>query len=256
MQKQSLRRLSMPQKLDKLNTGIKGLDDDLRELFAICEDKKKLDTIKQVIANKDISSEEFSKVIPEVLITLSLYLSGPQLILLLDNINEGAVGLVREAKSLIDENFGNLFENETAKSILKSKATEEEGEDAESITGDTIQGIQHYFLWEDEPPKLLPAVRMGFKNRKGKILLSTRLDWDDFSFLLRSLSRIFVELLEKGKPLAELGQINLSYSEKVSKNMEEALGNLQKTKEIMPIYKAKTKTAKKKRSVKDSTSQN
>lgn len=245
----------MPKDLDRIKTGIKSLDGGLRELFAICEDRKKLNAIKKAIANKDISSEEFSKVVPEVLITLSLYLSDPQLILLLDNINEGAVGLVREAKSLIEENFGNLFENENAKSILKSQVTEE-GEDAESIIGDTIHGISRYFIWEDEPPELLPAVSMAFRNRKKKILLKTRLDWDDFSFLLKGLSEIFVELLEKGKPLAELGQLKLSYSGRVTENIEETLGNLQKMKEIMPIYKAKTETTNKKRSVKDSSSKN
>jgi len=245
----------MPQKLDKLNTGIKGLDDDLRELFAICEDKKKLNTIKQAIANKDISSEEFSKVVPEHLITFSFFLTGPQIIFLLDSINEEGVGLVKEAKSLIEKHFGNLFENENAKSILK-KMTEGEQDGGESLADEVIRRVQYYFMWEDDPPKLTPAVRMALKNRKRKILLKTRLDWEDFSLLLKNLSEIFVELLKRGKPLAELGQIDLSDSEKIAKNIEETLGNLQKIKEIMPIYKAKTETDNNKRSVKDSSSQN
>ena len=91
----------MSQKLDELKTGIKGLDDDLRELFAICEDKKKLDTIKQAIADKDISSEEFEKVVPEVLLTFSLTLAGPQFTILLDEINEEVVGLIKKAKRVI-----------------------------------------------------------------------------------------------------------------------------------------------------------
>ena len=242
----------MPQKLDKLSTGIKGLDADLQELFAICEDKKKLDTIKQAIANKDISSEEFSKIVPKVLITFSLFLTGPQFIFFLDDINEGAVGLVKEAKSLIEKHFGNLFENENAKSMLK-KMTGGEREYEESLADETISGIAHYLIWEDVPPELTPAVRMAFKNRKKKILLNTRLDWEDVTFVLRGLSEIFVELLEKGKPLAELGQLDLSYYPKVVKNVEETLGNLRKMKEIMPIYKAKTETDNNKQSVKDSS---
>lgn len=242
----------MAQKLDEIKTGMKGLDDDLRELFAICEDKEKLNTIKQAIANKDISSEEFSKVVPKSLITCSLFLAGPQFIFLLDDINEGAVGLVREAKSLIEKHFGNLFENENAKSMLE-KMTRGEREHKGSLADEEIVGVEYYFTWEDDPPELTPAARMAFKNRKKKILLNTRLDWKDFSFLLKTLSEIFVELLEKGKSLAALGQIDLSDSQKVSKNIEETLGNLQKTKEIMPIYKAKTETDNNKQSVKDSS---
>ncbi len=244
----------MPQKLDKLSTGINSLDDNLRELFAICEDKKKLDTIKQAIADKDISSEEFSKVVPKVLIELSIILNGPQSILLLDKIKDGSVGLVKEAKSLIEKHFGNLFESKIARSMLMSEVTKEEREHIEYLTDETIQGIGYYLIWEDNPPELTPAVRIAFKNRKHKMLLNTRLDWEDFSFLLKILSEIFVKLLEKGKPLAELGQIDLSVSEKVAKNIEEALGNLQKMKEIMPIYKAKPETDSNKQSVKDSSS--
>lgn len=243
----------MSQKLDKVKTGIKGLDDDLRELFAICEDKKKLNTIKQAIANKDISSEEFSKVVPESLITFSIFLTGPQFIFLLDDINEEAIGLVKEAKSLIEKHFGNIFENENAKSMLRSKVTTEERGHIESITDEAIRGIAYYLIWEDDPPELTPAARIAFKNRKRKILLNTRLDWEDFSFLLKILSEIFVELLEKGKSLAELGQLDLSDSQKVLKNIKETLGNLRKMKEIMPIYKAKTETDSNKQSVKDSS---
>jgi len=242
----------MSQELDELKTGMKGLDDDLRELFAICDDKEKLNTIKQAIANKDISSEEFAKVVPDVLITFSLMLAGPQFIFLLDKINEEAVGLVKKAKSLIEKHFGNLLENENAKSMLKKVMTPEERGHVESLADETIQGIAHYLIWEDDPPELTPAARIAFKNRKMKILLNTRLDWEDFSGLLKSLSEIFVELLEKGKLLAELGQIDLSDSQEVLKNIEETLGNLQKTKKIMPIYKAKTETHSNKQSVEDS----
>lgn len=242
----------MSKKLDEVKTGMKDLDNDLRELFALCEDKKKLSTIKEAIANKDISIEEFTKVVPKSLVAFSFLLTGPQFILLLDDINEEAVGLVKEAKSLIEKHFGNLFENKITKSILK-KIIGGEQEHIESLVDETIQGIAHYLVWEDEPPELTPATRIAFKNRKSKILLNTRLDWEDFSFFLKNLSKIFVELLEKGKPLAELGQLDLSYSQKVAENIEETLGNMQKTKEIMPIYKAKTETDSNKKSVEDSS---
>lgn len=238
-----MRRLSMSQKLYKVSTGIKSLDDDLRELFAICEDKKQLSTIKQAIANKDISAEDFSKIVPEILIAFSFFLTGPQFTFLLGDINKEAVGLVEDAKSLIEEHFGNLFENELAKSMFKEMSKGQQG-DSGSLMDDVIQGIGYYLIWEDEPPELTPAVRIAFKNRKRKILLKTRLDWEDLSFLLNKLTEIFVKLLEKGKPLAELGQLDLSDSQEVAKSIEKTLGNLQKIKEIMPIYKAKTDSNK------------
>ena len=241
----------MPKDRDKINTGVQGLDGDLRELFSICDDKKKLNTIKQAIANKNISSENFSKVVPEVLIRLSFFVSEPQFSINLKRVNKEAVDLVKKAKSLIEKHFGNLFKNKIAKSILEKKMTEEE---SETLSDEIIRGIGYYFTWEHEPPELTPTIRISLKNKRRKILLNTRLDWEDFSIFLKNLSKLFVELLEKGKPLAELGQIDLSESEKVLKDIEETLENLQKMKEIMPVYKAKNKTDKKKQSVKDSSS--
>jgi len=245
----------MSRKLDELNTGIEGLDDGLRELFEICEDKEKLTIIKQAIADKDISREEFEKVVPEILITFSLYLSGPQFEFLLRQINEEAVVLVQEAKSLIEKHFSNIFENEIAKSMLDSVITEEDREHSDTLGDETIRGAEYHLLWENDPPELTPAVRIAFKNQKAKVLLNTRLDWEDFSFLLSNLAEIFVDLLEKGKTLAELGQIDLSYSQKVSKDIEETLVNLQKMKEIMPVYQARGEADKNEQSEKDSSSQ-
>ncbi len=247
-----LRILNMSQKLNELKTGIKSLDDDLRELFGICEDKKKLSVIKKAIAKKDISSEEFSKIVPESLIRLSFVLTGPpQFVLLLEQINEEAVSLVEEAKSLIEEHFGSLVQNKNAKSIFKKII--KEGEQEESLADKVIRGVKYYFVWEGEPPELTPAVRVALVNRKRKILLDTGLDWEDFSLLLKNLSEIFVELLEKGKPLAESGQVDLSDSKEASESIEKALASLKKIKKIMHIYKAKTETDNKKQSVKNSS---
>lgn len=243
----------MSQTLDNLSTGVKGLDKDLRELFVICEDEKKLDTIKQAIANKEISSEEFSKVVPDVLVKLSYYLDGPRFVILSEQVNEEAIDLCKDAKLLLEKHFGNLFENENAKSMLRSNVTTKAREQIDSLADETIRGIGYYFMWEDDPPELTPAVRIAFKNKKGKILLNTRLDWDDFSFLVSNLAEILVELLEKGKTLAELGQIDLSYSQKVLKRIEETSETLQKTNEIMPIYTADTETDKNEQSVNDSS---
>ncbi len=242
----------MSQKLSELNTGSQSLDDDLRELFAICDDTKKLNTIKQAIADTDISSEKFSQVVPELLTRLSILLSAPQFIIVLDRINKEAVGLVEEAKSLIEKHFANLFENEHAKSYLKQRTKEEE-ESEPSLADEVIRGFSYYFIWEGNSPELTPAVRIAFKNQKKEILLQTGLDWEDFSLHLNNLAKLFVILLEKGKPLAELEQVDLSDSQKVLKNIEQTLDNLQKIKEIMPIYKAKTETDSNNESVKDSS---
>lgn len=232
--------MSQKPKLDKLNTGIKGLDDDLLMLFAIFEDKERLDCIKKAIADEGISTDEFSKIVPKSLINLSIVLTGSQFAYILGKTNKEAVDSVKKAKSLIEKHFANLFENENTQSVLNSKATREERKHAESITDERVMGIAHYFIWEDNPPELTPAVRVAFKNQKKKILLNTRFDWIDLGCMVENLSEIFLDLLEKGKPLAELGQLDLSDSQNVAEKIEETLVNLQKAKDLMPVYKAKT----------------
>jgi hypothetical protein len=67
--------------------------------------------------------------------------------------------------------FGDLFENKIARSLLK-KMRAGKRENIESLADEAIQGIEYYFIWENKPPELTPAVRMVLKNQKKKILLT------------------------------------------------------------------------------------
>lgn len=235
-----------------LKTGIKGLDKDLKVLFDICESKK-LVTIKNAIANKKISNDDFAKVVPESLVRLALALTGPQFNLFLDDVYKNSIPLVKQAKSLIEKHFGNLFENEAAKSLLK-KHTEEPEDKGESLADKVISRVSHYRVWEGNPPELTPAVHIGFKNKKGKILFDSTLDWEDLSFVLEALAEVLAGLLDKGKSLAKDKQIDLSDAQKVGERIRKTLEEFEKIKKLAPTYKIKIEgeSKKEKESTRDS----
>lgn len=222
-----------------LKTGNKQLDADLKELFEICESEK-LNTIKKAIADKDISIDDFVKLVPESLIRLSSNLVGAQFNLLVEKLSGDCIPLITKAKSLIEKHFGNLFENEGAKSILKKEMRESDIHE-ESLADKAISAVAYYREWYGTPPELTPSVEMGFKNKKGKILWDVSLDWEDLSFLLEALSEILNGLLDKGKPLAEHELINLSDTKKIGERIRKTLESFENIKKLAPIYKIKIK---------------
>jgi hypothetical protein len=223
---------------------MKGLDQDLKELFEICQTKR-LDTIKRAVANSELSSEDFLKIVPKSLIRLSANLTGPGFNLLLEEVYDDSIHLLREARSLIEEHFGNLFENPAARSVL-SKEREIRDKVEDSLADSSISGFNYYCIWTSSAPELTPAVRIGMKNRKGKLLLDTTTDWRELSYLLQGFTEIFVELLEKGKALAETGQIDLSDAEEVGERIGKTLESFRKIEELGPSYKIKTRTKRRK----------
>lgn len=226
-----------------VRTGLKELDADLNELFRICESKK-LANIKKAIANKTLSNDDFRKVVPESLLRLAASLPYPQFNLLLENVHEGSIPLIKRAKSLIEEHFGDLFEHKAAKSLLKNMG-KSEGK-GESLADKTISGIGYYCSWAGSPPKLIPVVHIGFKNKNGKILFDSTLDWEDLSFLLEALAEVLAGLLDKGKSLAEAKQIDLSDAQKTGERIRKTLEEFEKIKKLAPTYKIKIEGASKK----------
>jgi hypothetical protein len=223
----------------KIRTGIEQLDEDLIGLFELCDDNNRLDAVKNAIANKDITTEEFAKIVPESIVRLSVALNGPQYnLFLLEKIREDSISLVEQAKNLLDKHFPNLFENKAAKSTLK-KEMAEPPESEESLADKVISGVGYYCKWDGAPPKLTPAIHISFKNKKRKILLDSVLEWDDLSFVVETLTGAFVDLLEKGKALVELGQLDLSEAAKVGERIGRTFEDLEKVKKLAHSYKVK-----------------
>lgn len=227
-----------------IKTGIKQLDEDLNGLFELCESNR-LDTVKKAIANKSITSEEFAKIVPESLIRLSMLLIGPQYNLFIENINEASIQSLEQAKSLLEKHFANLFENKAARSALK-KEVQAPPKIEETLSDKAISGIGYYCKWDGTPPELMPAIHISFKNKKRKILLDSILDWDDLIFLLEALTSAFVVLLEKGKSLAELEQLDLSDAPKVGERIGRTFQEFQKVKNLANAYKVKIVTPEEK----------
>lgn len=239
----------MPQNLKKFETGSKELDNDLKELFDICESDK-LDTVKQAILNKELSEEDFSKVVPVSLIRLSFLLTGPQFNILLEKIHKDSIPFVKKAKSLLEVHFNNLFDSKPAKSLMEDMISQPQ-DVGEALGDKVVSRITHYFVWEGSPPKLTPAVHLGFKNRKGKLLFDTRVDWDDLSSILEKLSGIFSELLERGKSLAKSRKVDLDYASDVKDRVIRILENFKKIQDVLPTYIVEGKKKQKKKKAKD-----
>jgi len=232
----------MPPSSTNIETGSEQLDADLKEFFEICKSDK-LEAIKEAISNEGLSSAEFGEIVPNSLIRLVGILSGVQFNFLVESMRKESIPLLREARSLMEEHFGNLLEHKAAREALR-KDIKASLDSEESMADKSISAVTFFHTFAGSPPELIPAVKIAFKNKKGKILLDSYLDWEDLSFLLKAFSRVLVELLEAGKALVDLNQLDLSDAEKVGESLTKTLSRLRKITELAPKFKVKVETVR------------
>jgi hypothetical protein len=218
-----------------IQTGSARLDEDLRDLFETC-DSERLAIVKEAIADKNISPEKLGELVPTAIIRLSsLFLSDLSFSQFLQRRSEQSRALLQEARSLFVKHFAGMVDNEAAMSILKKEGSDA-APDEESLTDKSIAGVSHIAAWLGTPPELVPAVRIGFKDRRGKILLDITEDWEDISYLVAALTAVLKRLLEEGRPLAESKQIDLEYAGRVGKHLRKTKEALAQLEELAPAF--------------------
>lgn len=226
----------------KISTGDRQFDKDIEELFDICKGDKnqRLVNICKAIEDKDISQEDFASVVPESLIRLGFALTGSAYEIILDKVQDSSRILVKKAKELFEKHFSKLYEHPVAKSLASSVMGESgERETLQKNTCNTISGMTYMFTWNSTPPGLIPSVRIGFRDMRGKIILDSLADWEELSYIIESLTELLSELMNRSKSLAELEQIDLSDSRKVGERIAKTKEYLKKIEALAPTYKIK-----------------
>ena len=91
--------------------------------------------------------------------------------------------------------------------------------------------------------KEVPAVRMGLRERRKKLLLDTTVDWDDVLFLAAGLVTLLAEQFERWESLQEGGQLELPDREEMSEKIGRLEASLKRVKKLAPSYGVKMASA-------------
>jgi hypothetical protein len=224
-----------------INTGIKALDADLRELFDANTPKKRQE-IKAAIGNYELSKEELFEVVPQAIFRVVVGLRSPSAFkMLLEGLNEGSRQHLEKAREIVEQHFVDILKHPALAQM--SLGAEDDDDDDHRFASDVLNSvakIKHMPQWKGQAPKMSPASRVAFFGVDQNILLDSVFDWDDYLFVAEALLGMLVCEMKSGKPLAELGQVELPDKKTMQKRVQAIQDNLVAIKELSVIYRFDT----------------
>jgi hypothetical protein len=219
-------------------TGFKNLDADLQTVFDL-EKAGRLAAIVRDAANSNLTSEEFSRLVPDGLLRIAFGFSNSEgYARLLPRVHEAARPTLERAKTLVERELKPLLSNHLAKDRFEDLT-----KPAETLTGlakelRTIAAIQTLKEWSGSPPTLVPGVRLGFLDRNSRLLLDTTLSWDDLFFLIEGLLEVAFDAMDSGRALFQAGQLDFDENDrrKFRERLNSLEASLNKIREVAPVY--------------------
>jgi len=224
--------------IEKINTGLDSLDEDLRNLFEIASDPKMIESIKQAIDNRDISAQEFVKIVPLALVRLTLLTNDFFYHAVKTRIKVEAHELVDKARHFIENNFPTIQTHPITQPFIEG-AIQKYGHGIEQkiFNVNTITQISSIISWFGKPPELIPTVRVSFLDERDRILLDSTMEWDDLIYMIEALTKIAQGLFECGRGLAEMNLLKITNPEKMAGRINNIQGYLNQIKDLFSIYK-------------------
>lgn len=212
-------------------TGNQQLDTALTDLFALTDDEERLKAAKKVVEDKQATLDLLTKHLTPSVIQMAASLAGEDTNEILKGIdNEDVRNTLKRAFKLLQTHFSAL---PTHPSIVASMRRElEELSPARDDGDNTITGIGWEPTYAEHEGKLVPLVSLRLRGELQKLLLISKLDWDDLIFLIDATSDILHVHMRKSLPIAEVGLLSTAGTEKVEERLKSAIESLTQASEL------------------------
>ncbi len=93
-------------------------------------------------------------------------------------------------------------------------------------------------LYLGNAPALVPAVRVAFRDSRGKLLLDSLLDWDDLLYVSKTLADIAADEFQAAEELCEARMLNRDedFLGKLGKHIRELSQHVDRLQRLAPQY--------------------
>ena len=146
---------------------------------------------------------------------------------------------MEKARSLVREHFPDIDSHPAVLEFVKPEiAAAQSQKEAESLQLNVISRLGGMSTLLGSPPNLTPAVRIAFRDKRGKLLLDSLLSWDDVLFVGQALTDIAADEFESSKKLAELDLLDLDDDDrkKLAKHINDLGRHLDRLRKAAPVY--------------------
>jgi hypothetical protein len=214
------------------STGIADLDSDLAELFDLVDDEPRLAEAKEAIADPKTSLESLREHMPAGVMRLASFLIDleAQSKALADIEDAKTREALTKASELVRMHLSGLANRPTIVAEMRRELTQELK--GRNDADNAIAGIQSEPIWTEERDALEPSVLLRFRGAGGELLLASKLDWDDLTFLIGALSRVLQSHMTKSEPLVEAGLLSVPDARSIAERLDSAVEALAGVREL------------------------
>lgn len=221
-----------------LGINFDALASDLKVFFEFVESDR-LESGKSVLANKTLSSTELRKSIPySVLKVVITVLDPPGLALLLAECEGSVRADLERARDLAQEHLADLRSHPAIVEILREQLSSSSAKQQGSLELNSISKISYMSMYLGTAPTLIPAVRVGFFDSRGKLLLDSLLDWDDLLYVSKVLADIAADEFQAAEEMCEARMLNRDedFLGKLGKHIRELSQHVDRLRRLAPRY--------------------
>lgn len=223
---------------EPLKTGIDGFDADV-EAFQRLIDSESLKHVKSAALDYKLSPSELKKSVPGFVFRISSLASSEKTRhLIFKNTPAEVHPRINELIDVFQQNFSALLEHPARKEALKEILTEKKLKPALENKINPIVGVSHMSAWVGDPPELSGIIRLAFSGSDDGLLYEFTSDWENFSFIVQSITEVLEESISKADPLFTRGI--LAAPEDNGRDIEEAISKsieaLEKARRMMSKY--------------------
>ncbi len=198
--------------LDKINTGVSELDEDLKIFFQLIQQGEKVEEIKELISEKNISREEFFKEIPEAFLNLLQLFLEDRFEKNIFEFPEDQQKYLKRVEEIFDEYFHDFLEHPHTKQFIKKRQEDiQKNMEMKKVidkSASKVEAVTGYINWEGTPPDLIPQKYVVLLGPDNEILFSSNFTITQMLFLAQQFTDNVLALIAQSKDLEDFQYID------------------------------------------------
>jgi hypothetical protein len=202
-------------------------------------DTKNWDDVRRVLAQRDLSDEEFFSTIPQPVAEFALLLRAPLIYPFLVATAPTEVGpALKSAKEAADKYFRGIEEHPVVLKVMGDRLKRAPVRRAESLTsGTTLTEFTEFNatpIWMDGDDVIAPAVAISLVSSSGKLVMKATVDWDDLSFLAWVTTNLLKSEFQRAVKMAKKQKIDIPFGEVIGYRITEMTAALREISQLAP----------------------
>jgi hypothetical protein len=199
--------------------------------------------LQTLLADSKTSAEALFALIPagQVLI-LILHTIGDKWEPLLEDMPAPVLEASRVLYELTRKYVPTIAEHPAVQQIIAEATTDDDEEETSEIDWRRITNISPSYWWIGDLGNLVPWVRIGFRNKRGELLLETTANFGDMAYLAAALTFLLKNNMQRALDAKKLGTLAIEPVKNGDEQIRNLLSHASEISELLKELSPESKT--------------